>query len=75
MIHVFLLVVYLGVGEQRTLISNDMFFRDLNECNWYAKEITKRYGNYRYIDRMDPRDRVTAYCLPKYLKEDSIRIY
>ena len=61
MIHVFLLVVYLGVGEQRTLISNDMFFRDLNECNWYAKEITKRYG--------------TAYCLPKYLKEDSIRIY
>jgi hypothetical protein len=24
---------------------------------------------------MDSRDRVTAYCLPKYVDENSVRIY
>jgi hypothetical protein len=24
---------------------------------------------------MDPRDRVTAYCLPKYVDGNSVRIY
>jgi hypothetical protein len=75
LVHVFLLMVYLGVGDDRRLISNDMYFRDLNDCNWYAKNIAKRYGNYGYIDRMDSRDRVTAYCLPKYVDENSVRIY
>ena len=75
MIHVFLLMVYLGVGDDRRLISNDMYFRDLNDCNWYAKNISKRYGNYGYIERMDSRDRVTAYCLPKYIDGNSVRIY
>lgn len=75
MVHVFLLMVYLGVGDDRKLVSNDMYFRDLNDCNWYARNITKRYGNYQYSDRMDPRDRVTAYCLPKYVDGNSVRIY
>ena len=75
MVHAFLLMVYLGVGDDRKLISNDMYFRDLVECNWYAKNIAKRHGNYAYIDRMDSRDRVTAYCLPKFVDESSVRIY
>ena len=75
MVHVFLLMVYLGVGDDRKLVSNDMYFRDLNDCNWYAKNIAKRYGNYGNVDRMDSRDRVTAYCLPKFVDENRVRIY
>jgi hypothetical protein len=75
MIHVFLLMVYLGTGDSRKLISNDMYFRSVTDCNFYAKELTKRYGNYQSIDRMDSRDRVTAYCVPKYIKKDSIEVY
>jgi hypothetical protein len=38
--------------------------------------MTRRYGNYGSIDWMDPRDRATAYCVPKYIKEGSgVNIY
>jgi len=67
--------VYLGTGDERKLISNDMYFRSLEECNWYAKNLAKRYGNYQYYDRMDARDRVTAYCVPKHIKKDSVKVY
>ena len=75
MIHVFLLMVYLGTGEDRRLISNDMYFRSIIDCNFYAKEITRRYGNYQDIYKMDKRDRITAYCLPKQIKEGEIKVY
>ena len=35
MIHVFVLMIYLGEGQ---LISGDMMFRDVTECNYFAKE-------------------------------------
>jgi hypothetical protein len=75
MMHVFLLMVYLGVGDSRKVISDNMYFRSVTDCNFYAKELTKRYGNYQSLDRMDSRDRVTAYCVPKYIKKDSIEVY
>ena len=75
MVHVFLLLVYLGTGEDRALISGDMYFYDINECNWYVSQVSKRYGNYKYSSYLDPKDRVTAYCVPKHIKEDSVRIY
>ena len=75
MIRVFLLLVYLGVGDERRLVSDDMYFKSVKECNFYASELSKRYGNYGYIDRMDKKDRVTAYCVPKYIKEGSIGVY
>ena len=68
-------MVYLGVGESRKVISDNMYFRSVTDCNFYAKELTKRYGNYQSLDRMDSRDRVTAYCVPKYIKKDSIEVY
>ena len=74
MIHVFLLMVYLGTGEDRRLISNDMYFRNINDCNYFAKELTKTYGNYNYNDLIDPRDKITAYCTPKYINEGTVRI-
>ena len=75
MIHVFLLLVYLGTGDSRKLTSGDMYFRDINDCNYFASRVTKAYGNYQYSAYIDPKDRVTAYCVPKYINKDSVRIY
>jgi len=72
--HVFLLLVYLGTGDSRQVVSQDMFFRDLNSCNWYASKIVRTYGNYSYSQYIDPRDRVTAYCLPKYVDVGDARV-
>ena len=77
MMHVFLLVVYLGTGEDRRLISNDMYFYSINRCNFFAQELSKRYGNYNHIDLIDPRDRATAYCKPVYTNPSAkgIKVY
>jgi hypothetical protein len=75
MTHVFLLLVYLGTGEQRTLTSGDMYFYDVNRCNYFASQVSKRYGNYRYYDYMDAKDRVTAYCVPRLVDSKTITIY
>tara|TARA_B100000963_G_scaffold105356_1_gene91318 strand:- start:7323 stop:7511 length:189 start_codon:yes stop_codon:yes gene_type:complete len=60
--HVFLLFVLLGTGEEQRMVSKDMYFRDLNECVWFAQKLHKQ-GN-----------KVTAYCLPK-LVDESVRVY
>jgi len=75
MTHVFLLFVYLGTGETRKLTSGDMYFRDINECLYFASQLSQRHGNYNYLEYMDPRDRVTAYCVPKYINTDNVRVY
>lgn len=76
MIHVFLLMFYLGTGDDRKLMSADMYFRDINECNYFAEKLAKRYGNYQYIEYMDARDRATVYCIPKYVDKGSgVKIY
>jgi hypothetical protein len=78
-VHVFLLQLYLGTGEYRRLVSSDMHFYSITECNMYAKELTNRYGNYGSIDWIDPKDRATAYCVPVVLDKniigESIKVY
>lgn len=75
MIHVFLLMVYLGTGDDRRLVSNTMYFRSVTSCNFFASQVTKRYGNFMYQDYLDSRDRATAYCVPVHVKEDSVEVY
>jgi len=75
MLHVFLLVIYIGTGENRYLASGDMYFASITTCNFYAAQSTKRYGSYRYMDWLDARDRVTAYCIPKYIKKGVVEVY
>ena len=75
MVHVFLLLVYLGTGDERKLVSGDMYFADIERCNWFASQLYNRYGNYKYSQYMDPKDRVTTYCLPKYVNQENIVIY
>ena len=62
MIHAFLLFVYVGVGDSERLISKDMYFRNLNECVWYAQKLHKQ------------GKKITAYCLPKLVDKDT-RVY
>jgi len=75
MVHVFILLVYIGTGESRYLASGDMYFRSITDCNFYAREVSRRYGSYTYRDWVDERDRVTAYCVPKYLKKGTVEVY
>ena len=53
LVPVFVLYVFLGTGEDRRKVSDDLAFRDLNECVWYAQTLSKQ-GSI-----------VTAYCLPQ----------
>ena len=52
MIHVFLLFVYMGLGDDKRLKSNDMYFRSVDDCVYYAQRLAKQGNN------------ITAYCLP-----------
>jgi hypothetical protein len=60
--HAFLLFVFLGLGDDKRLVSNDLYFRDLRECKWYAQKPHEQGRT------------VTAYCLPK-LVNDKVRVY
>jgi len=75
MTHVFLLLVYIGVGDGRQLASNDLYFKSISECNWFASQVAKRFGSYGSLDGIDPKDRVTAYCVPQYVTDGSVRVY
>ena len=75
MLHVFLLLLYLGHGDSKRLVSGDMYFYSILDCNWYAEQLTKRYGNYGYADRIPPELKATAYCEPRYIKQGSVEVY
>ena len=62
MIHVFVLMVFVGVGEEKRVVSNDMHFFDINECVYFDQHLHKQ-GN-----------TITAYCLPKMVDKDT-RVY
>ena len=55
MVHAFLLLVYLGTGETRSLVSGDMYFYSIVDCNFYAAQVSKRYGNYRSIESINQK--------------------
>ena len=66
MIHAFLLVVVLG-GEVQ---SRDMYFRSIVDCNYFASQVTERYGNYGSISGVPAEHRATAYCKPVKVNAD-----
>jgi len=59
-VHVFTLMVFVGVGEDQALKSKDMHFYDIDRCTYFAKSL-HRQGQ-----------KITAYCLPKKIAKDSI---
>jgi hypothetical protein len=62
-IHAFLLFVYLGLGEEKRLVSNDMYFEDLERCTWFAQKLHKQGQS------------ITAFCLPKFVNSKEVRVY
>ena len=57
----FVLLIYLGID--RELIEYEIVFDNIEHCNYYAKEIVKRYSTHGIA----PEDRAVAYCVPKRL--------
>ena len=74
MIHAFLLVVIIGEVEinRRT----PMYFRDINECLYFAKKVSTQYGNFGgYYTTPSADHKVVSYCKPKYIREDTPTLY
>ena len=44
MVHVFVLILYIGIGSERAAISSDLYFKRLDICNWYAEHLVRRFG-------------------------------
>jgi hypothetical protein len=59
MIHVFLLFVFIGSQGDKQLVSNDMYFKSLDDCTWYAQTLHKQGSQ------------ITAYCLPAIVDKDT----
>jgi len=72
MIHAFLLVVLLGDIEQR---NQPMYFRNINECNYFASKLVKRYGNYTDYGLVPKKHKATAYCKLVYIDEKTPGLY
>lgn len=70
MAHVFLLLLYLGVGDGRTLESEGMYFSSLSSCNWHAENLVRRWG---YLS--NPADFVVAYCVPRLVDVTKVPVY
>ena len=72
MVHAFVLVFLLGGAEQKR---QPMYFRDINQCNYFASRIVKRYGNYHYSSQVPPEHKATAYCKPVYIPSNTEGLY
>jgi hypothetical protein len=72
MIHAFMLMVVIGTGPHRQVQPDPMYFRDINDCIYYARKIPQKFGNFQ--SPVDPKDRVVAYCKPVKIK-DGVHIY
>ena len=72
MVHAFMLMVVIGVGEFREIQPNPMYFQRLHDCLYYAERTVKQYKNYPWDAHVDPRDRVTAYCKPVYVEKGTV---
>tara|TARA_B100002019_G_C21068159_1_gene497603 strand:- start:166 stop:384 length:219 start_codon:yes stop_codon:yes gene_type:complete len=72
MIHAFLLVILLGDVEQR---GQPMYFRNINDCNYFASRVVKRYGNYNYSSLVPEKHKATAYCKVTYIDKKTPNLY
>ena len=59
-VHAFLLFVFVGLAENERLVSNDMYFRDLNDCVWYARTLHQQ------------GQKITSYCLPRLVPKGTL---
>jgi len=70
MIEVFAIVLWLGVGDDRVMVENNLHYRNIDQCLYVARALTARFTSYA----VGSVDHATAYCLPKMVK-DTEQIY
>ena len=51
--------VYWVARDDKQLVSNDMYFKSLDDCTWYAQTLHKQGSQ------------ITAYCLPATVGKDA----
>ena len=73
MIHAFLLTVYLG----QQIISKDMYFRNINDCKYFAERLNDQPPVPNRVAGEDvPNTRsYTAVCEPRMINEKKRTIY
>lgn len=72
MVHAFMLVILLGNVVQK---GAPMYFYNINDCNYFASNVVKRYGNYKYSSLVPEEHKATAYCKVVYLDPSRTKIY
>lgn len=73
MTHAFLLIVYLG----QQMISQDMYFRNINDCKYFAERLNKQppVPN-RVADTDAPKSRsYVAVCEPRKVNQQNTLLY
>lgn len=69
--HVFLLLVYIGAGDDRYLASDNMYFASIERCNWFASQVSRRFASPNHLE-YNSKDRVVAYCVPKLVNTSKL---
>lgn len=71
----FSLVMYQGAGDVRREIPTNLIFYSVSDCQWYARQLARQYGNYKYVDLIPAKDRLTTYCLPKAVDPSKTKVF
>ena len=71
----FVLIMYQGVGDARREVVTNLVFHSVVDCQWYAKQLARQHGNYKYVDLVDPRDRITTYCVPRAVDPSKTKVF
>jgi len=71
LIHVFLLTVLVNGG----IVSNDMYFTDINRCRFFADSVVS--SKRRNSGYQPPTIKLEAYCVPKLIdpNDTTIKLY
>jgi hypothetical protein len=70
MVHLFLLTVLLN-GE---IVSEDMYFRNIYDCSRFSKAVVQSRSELSRLH--EPRTTtITAYCLPKLVDPEGLKVY
>ena len=58
-------MLYLGYGDERTVVIDDMYFKQVNYCNKVAESLVKRDSTHG----IGLSERAVAYCVPTRLED------
>lgn len=75
MTHVFLLMVMLGNKVE----SQDMYFYNVNRCNYFAARLMyikdDRKNYFPHLTEYNKRTPIKAYCIPKLIDPKKNKVY